>query len=118
MSWTRAIPSDQLAEGDKREIEVNDTELLLVRHQGRVYATDARCPHMGAPLERAELTAEGNLVCPRHHSEFDIRTGQVNKWVPWPPVVGQVLGALKNERPLQVYETREEDGQVLVNLPE
>jgi len=69
---------------------------------------------MGAPLEKGKVTEEGTLVCPRHRSEFNLRTGEVKKWAPWPPGVGRVLGAISSEKPLPVYPTRIDQGSIWV----
>jgi nitrite reductase/ring-hydroxylating ferredoxin subunit len=75
---------------------------------------DNKCPHMGAALEQGKVTEDGTLVCPRHRSEFDLRTGEVKKWAPWPPAVGRVLGSISRERPLPVYPTRIDQGSIWV----
>jgi nitrite reductase/ring-hydroxylating ferredoxin subunit len=49
---------------------------LALYHVGSgLYACADRCPHAGEPLSRGEL--EGPVVtCPRHGSQFDVRTGE------------------------------------------
>ena len=43
-------------------------------HEGRAYAIDDRCPHMGFPLHRG--TVESGLVtCHWHHARFDLLSG-------------------------------------------
>ncbi|MGH9187868.1 MAG: Rieske 2Fe-2S domain-containing protein [Acidimicrobiales bacterium] len=43
-------------------------------HDGRAYAVDDRCPHMGFPLHRG--TVENGLVtCHWHHARFDLASG-------------------------------------------
>ncbi|MGH9281011.1 MAG: Rieske (2Fe-2S) protein [Acidimicrobiales bacterium] len=41
---------------------------------GRAYALDDRCPHMGFPLHRGTVE-EGLLTCHWHHARFDLSTG-------------------------------------------
>ncbi len=41
---------------------------------GRAYALDDRCPHMGFPLHRGTVE-EGLLTCHWHHARFDLATG-------------------------------------------
>ncbi|MEP6893671.1 MAG: Rieske 2Fe-2S domain-containing protein, partial [Gaiellaceae bacterium] len=43
-------------------------------HEGRAYALDDRCPHMGFPLHRGTL-CDGILTCHWHHARFDLSTG-------------------------------------------
>lgn len=72
---------------------------------------------MGAPLKNGRLTADGAIVCPRHRSAFDLRTGDVKDWTPWPPAAGKLLGAVRRERALLVYRVKvEEEGKVWVEV--
>ncbi|HJV08300.1 MAG TPA: Rieske 2Fe-2S domain-containing protein, partial [Acidimicrobiales bacterium] len=43
-------------------------------HDGRAYALDDRCPHMGFPLHRGSVEA-GLVTCHWHHARFDLATG-------------------------------------------
>ncbi len=43
-------------------------------HNGRVYAVDNRCPHMGFPLDRGSVK-DGILTCHWHHARFDLAGG-------------------------------------------
>ncbi|HEX2701640.1 MAG TPA: Rieske 2Fe-2S domain-containing protein [Acidimicrobiales bacterium] len=43
-------------------------------HEGRAYALDDRCPHMGFPLHRGTVE-NGLLTCHWHHARFDLSSG-------------------------------------------
>jgi len=43
-------------------------------HEGRAYALDDRCPHMGFPLHRGTVEA-GLVTCHWHHARFDLASG-------------------------------------------
>lgn len=116
MSWYKAMKSKELSEGDVTVVTLNDQKVLLARYQGQAYATASDCPHMGANLGRGKISEDGAIVCPLHHSAFDLATGNVKEWSPWPPVVGKVLGAVKHENALQTYPVREADGVISVEL--
>jgi nitrite reductase/ring-hydroxylating ferredoxin subunit len=45
--------------------------ILIVKDQGRVYAFDNRCPHMGFPLVRGSVE-DGILTC---HWHLDVANG-------------------------------------------
>ena len=53
---------------------VNGYDLVIFYHEGRVYALDNRCPHMGFPLSRG-TTKDGILTCDWHHARFDLKGG-------------------------------------------
>ncbi len=118
MSWTVVISSDELPPGGRRVSDVKGREVLLINHRGDIHAVGNRCPHMGAKMERGEITEDGAIVCPRHHSVFDLETGAVEEWVPWPPLVGRALGAVSRKDSLPVYRTKIEDGSIWVDIEE
>ena len=43
-------------------------------HEGRTWAVDNRCPHMGFPLSRGTVR-DGLLTCHWHHARFDLASG-------------------------------------------
>lgn len=118
MSWTKVLPQDSLSEGQSAVVEVSGRPILVLRWKGEIYASDNECPHMGASLEGGKVTEDGALVCPRHHSAFDLRTGEVKEWSPWPPGVGRVLGSVSREKALPVYPTRIDEGSIWVSTQE
>lgn len=85
MNWIRVLTREDLPPGTRRVSHVADREILLINHQGEIYAVGNRCPHMQASLESGQVTATGEIVCPRHRSVFDLESGNVEDWVPWPP---------------------------------
>jgi nitrite reductase/ring-hydroxylating ferredoxin subunit len=48
--------------------------ILLVHDNGRVFALDNRCPHMGFPLDRGSIE-DGILTCHWHHARFELASG-------------------------------------------
>ena len=55
-------------------VRVNGHVIVLVHHEGEIYALDNRCPHMGFPLDRGSVQ-DGILTCHWHHARFDLCTG-------------------------------------------
>lgn len=95
--------TDDLKDGEMRQVAVQGTEILLVRIDGRFHAIGAHCTHYGAPLVDGVLCGR-RVVCPWHHACFDVTTGDLEE----PPA----LDALPR------YQTRIEDGHIIVSLPE
>jgi nitrite reductase/ring-hydroxylating ferredoxin subunit len=118
VDWIEVLRDEQLADSQRRVVSVEGRPILLLRHEGNIYAVDNACPHMGAALESGEVTEDATIVCPRHHSAFDLRTGEVKAWTPWPPGVGRLLGSVAKEKALRVYPTRVERGSIWVGVEE
>lgn len=55
-------------------VEPQGRRLAIFRYQGEYYALDDRCPHRDGSLHEGPID-EGVVTCPRHHWQFDIRTG-------------------------------------------
>jgi nitrite reductase/ring-hydroxylating ferredoxin subunit len=118
MNWVKLVNQQDLPEGTRLLEKADGREVLLINHQGRIYALQSRCTHMGGPLVKGKVTEEGLIVCPWHHSAFSLETGEVQEWAPWPPVVGPVLGAIREHRPLQTFPVRVEDGSIWIGMAE
>src|SRR5271167_473463 len=71
--------------------------ILVVYHDGRIFAVDNRCPHLGFPLHRGSIE-DGILTCHWHHARFDLTSGGTfDLWaddVPTAPVELRDDGAL------------------------
>jgi nitrite reductase/ring-hydroxylating ferredoxin subunit len=116
MAWTKVISADELAPGARQVVKVEEQSLLVLNEAGKIYAINSICPHLKLPLKKGKITAEGSIVCPWHRSAFDLETGNVKSWCPWPPVVGNLLGKVSQEKTLAVFPTRVENGQIMVDL--
>jgi nitrite reductase/ring-hydroxylating ferredoxin subunit len=44
---------------------------------GEYFAVTRRCRHLGADLAGGKIDENGCLVCPWHHSAYDVRTGRM-----------------------------------------
>jgi nitrite reductase/ring-hydroxylating ferredoxin subunit len=50
-------------------------DIVLFKVEGKIYALDNACPHMGGPLGEGDV--EGDIVtCPWHGWQFDIKSGE------------------------------------------
>ncbi len=116
MKWIEILEESHLPEGARKVVQAEGKSVLLIRYRGQVYAVAAKCPHMGASLEKGRITDDGAIVCPFHRSAFDLRTGDVKDWTPWPPAVGSVLGTLRRERALPVFPVKVENGWIWVEI--
>jgi toluene monooxygenase system ferredoxin subunit len=74
--WHRAIPAEDLWEGDITEVDVGGRPLMLVRLAGgEVRAYQGRCPHQGMALVSGDFDGR-YLSCSAHAWRFDLATGR------------------------------------------
>ncbi len=61
--------------GEGRRFEIRGTAVAVFHTRaGRVFATQADCPHLGGPLADG-LVGGSTLICPLHERAFDLVTG-------------------------------------------
>jgi nitrite reductase/ring-hydroxylating ferredoxin subunit len=51
-----------------------DQAVAVFHNDGKVFAVENRCPHMGFPLHRGSVE-DGILTCYWHHARFDLASG-------------------------------------------
>jgi 3-phenylpropionate/trans-cinnamate dioxygenase ferredoxin subunit len=101
MSWLPACALADLPEEGAVRVEIGAEPVCLVRAEGEVYAIRDVCSHADVPLSEGEV--EGTTVeCWLHGSRFDLRSGKPT--------------GLPATEPVPVYETKVEDGTVLVEM--
>ncbi len=82
-------------------VEVHGHRIALFRIEDSVYAIGDRCTHAEASLAEGEVFGD-TVECPRHGSEFDLRTGKP--------------GSLPATRPVALYEVEIVDGEVFTTV--
>jgi nitrite reductase/ring-hydroxylating ferredoxin subunit len=117
MAWKKATSLEEIKENTITKIDCDGQKVLLINDEGQIYAVEHLCPHMNLPLQGGTIK-ESAIVCPWHRSAFDLTTGDVKAWSPWPPVVGKVLSNVRKEQALQVYDVKIENDVIFVDLPE
>ena len=115
MEWIKIGTLDEFPLGTKRLITLEGKKMLLINNKGKIYAIAHLCPHMQLPLKKGKIEDE-TIVCPWHHSSFNLNTGEVKKWAPFPPGLGKILGALSKSKPLPIFPTKIEEDSIWVSL--
>lgn len=75
MEYVKIDGAAQLSDGGKMKVSAGGKTVMLAKIDGSYYAIDDKCPHMGSSLSGGNLV-DGNIVCPRHGSVFDVKTGK------------------------------------------
>lgn len=118
MSWIKVLPVESLPEGERQVVKVGQRNILLLYHENQLIAIDNKCPHLKLPLKKGQITEDGAIVCPWHKSAFDLCSGDVKEWTPWPPVVGKAMGMISPSKALSVFPVRVEQGSIWVEIEE
>ena len=68
----------KLEAGEKAVVKEGKREILVVNLDGKYYAMNNKCTHMGCSLSDGKIIGK-NVECPCHGSTFDIKTGNIVK---------------------------------------
>ena len=102
MSWTRAMPLEEVPLGRARPVEIDGEALVLCRvSEDEVTAIENLCSHDDGPLGDGPFD-NGVIECPRHGARFDVRTG--------------VALRMPAASPIQTFPVRIHQGWVEVEL--
>jgi nitrite reductase/ring-hydroxylating ferredoxin subunit len=72
-----AMKVSDLEEGTMSTVDLRGVHILLSKIGGEVHAVGGTCTHEEADLGMGFLL-EDRVVCPRHLSQFDLKTGEVS----------------------------------------
>ena len=92
---------DKLPRDRGVRVSVGDHRIAMFRVGEEVYAVGDTCSHAEASLAEGEVF-DMSVECPRHGSEFDLRTGAPS--------------SLPATSPVPTYDVSIEDGTVYVTL--
>lgn len=99
--WHDVGSVEALSEKQLRQIKVGRTTLALCHREGQFSAISGVCNHVGGPLGDGRLDGD-YVVCPWHNWKFHCRTGEGEP-------------GFEEDR-VPAYDTKVENGRVLVNL--
>jgi 3-phenylpropionate/trans-cinnamate dioxygenase ferredoxin subunit len=95
---------DELPPGAVKIVREGDLVVGVFNANGELYAIEDRCSHDDGPLAEGDFDPDTCVVvCPRHGSEFDVRTGRPR--------------TLPAYIPVDTYPVRVEDGRIKLDLP-
>jgi nitrite reductase/ring-hydroxylating ferredoxin subunit len=88
-------------------------DLAVGMSNGAPFAIANRCRHLFGPLGKGTVDAAGKLVCPRHHAEYDVRSGSMTLGPQgaFKPLAGTVKATL-GSFDLKTYEVELRDGVI------
>ncbi len=108
MNYIKVAQTDEVKDGEKKIISLNNKVLLITNIQDSYYAIDNKCPHMGGSLFDGNLDGY-SITCPKHGSVFDVRTGKVIK-------NGKIFFINLKVNDTQAYPVKIEGNNILIGL--
>ncbi|MDO8577618.1 MAG: Rieske 2Fe-2S domain-containing protein [Dehalococcoidales bacterium] len=112
------IPVAQVSDfqnGTMKAFRADKRQVLVALVDGKFYAADNKCPHLGGNLSLGKL--EGTVVtCPLHGSQFDLIDGRVIRWTFWAGFKAKANQMFRPLRPLRVYPVKVEGDNILVGI--
>jgi len=77
MAKIKVAKVGDVPEGEFKKVDVNGEPVALFNVEGKIYATQNECSHVGCGLDENHAI-EGEVVeCTCHGSKFNIKTGAV-----------------------------------------
>ncbi len=74
IQYEKVAPTAEVRAQTPYTTTINGVTIALFQHDGEIYATNPRCPHMGFPLTDGTID-DGILTCPWHHARFELAGG-------------------------------------------
>ena len=110
--------SSDIPENSMRAFPVEKTDVLVVRHDGVLFACNNSCPHRGASLSKGEIKGD-NIICYMHGYEFNISTGKLVNMKSWKKDSRwmEQTAAWRESGDLTMYSVEEKDNEVYVEIP-
>lgn len=59
-----------------RQFKIDNLQLLLIQRLGKLFLTEAHCPHRGHPLAAASIDGE-SIKCSLHQYQFALTDGRL-----------------------------------------
>jgi toluene monooxygenase system ferredoxin subunit len=103
MSWKRICSAGDVSENTIKKFDVDGIAILVVNYGKGFRAIPPVCPHMEEPLVESGVVARCVLTCTKHLWAWNLLTLDKQG---------------ETERPLKMYEVKEEDGDLFARVDE
>lgn len=100
--WVRITAVENIPLREGRSVQLDGHDIAIFNLGDHFLAVENRCPHRGGPLADGIISGS-TVVCPLHAWRFDL-------------VTGSVTNRPDNLQCVKTFQTRVEDGVVLIEL--
>lgn len=73
--WIDVAPTREISPDEKRNVPLDDVDVLIVNVGGEYFAVEDMCSHDRFPLSEGEIEGE-TITCALHGAKFCVRTGE------------------------------------------
>jgi nitrite reductase/ring-hydroxylating ferredoxin subunit len=121
MKTIAVATASQVKEGELFPVKVENQKVMLTRVDGKVYALENKCPHLGMPLAKSKVCNKA-VTCRWHGASFDLTTGANIKWVdsfvgvPLPEWSHQALSIGKSPQGLKTFTVTEQGDEISIAI--
>jgi nitrite reductase/ring-hydroxylating ferredoxin subunit len=99
--WVKISDTQRIPRNTMQIFRIKEHEILVANVEGKYYAFDNKCPHMGYSLYLGSLEGEV-LTCGFHYAQFSVTTGKS-------------LGAATH-KPLKTFKVKIQNSSILVEV--
>lgn len=111
MAWNNICKTSDIENGKAKEFDLNGKKILISNFDNKYYAIDSICSHMGGDLGKGKIN-NNVVICPKHHAQFDLKTGKVTK-----NINGFFKAMTRKEASdLKSYNTKVENENIMIEL--
>lgn len=103
MTWKRVCAVEEVAANTAKIFDIERIKILIVNYGTGFRALPPVCPHMEEPLVESGIIGNCVLTCSKHLWAWNLNTLEM---------IGET------EKPLKLYETKESDGSLFVDVVE
>jgi len=100
MLTATGLKRSELGSHGKKLLRHDGKQVLVVVHEGQLFALGNRCPHEGYPLSEGTIGPGCVLTCNWHNWKFDLASG----------------AALVGRDPVRTYEVAERGGEIFIDF--
>jgi 3-phenylpropionate/trans-cinnamate dioxygenase ferredoxin component len=114
-NYVKVANVNEFKDGGKKKVTAGGKEILVAKINNIFYAIDNKCPHMGGDLSLGKL--DGTVItCPRHASQFDIKTGQNLRWMKGSGLAYSLGKAIKSPQSVKTYAVKTEGEDITIEI--
>src|SRR3989304_4809280 len=99
MKFIKIANLKELSPGERKTVVIKEHKIALFNIDGKIYAIDNMCPHMGGPLGEGDVN-EKIITCPLHGWQFDVESGE----------------SLVFPKRIRTYEVKVEGNEIFVEI--